>query len=64
MKAVLNKRQSLIKVCEKIAILKKNFVEDLTYFEKKNKIKIDIISDNKLVFDYEYIIRSKNLRIS
>ena len=39
--------------------LKENFIQDLTYFEKKNKIKIDIISDNKLIIP-EYIIDFKN----
>ena len=39
--------------------LKENFVNDLTYFEKKNKIKIDIISDNSLIIP-EYIISFQN----
>ena len=38
--------------------LKENFVEDLTYFEK-NKMKIDIISDSKLIIP-EYTINIKN----
>ncbi|MEC7143549.1 MAG: ribonuclease E/G, partial [Pseudomonadota bacterium] len=38
---------------------KENFVEDLTYFEKKNKMKIDIITDNSLIIP-EYIIDIKN----
>ena len=41
------------------AFLKENFIEDLTYFEKKNKMKIDIISDNSLIIP-EYIIDIKN----
>ena len=49
-----------LKVCEKISnFLKENFVEDLTYFEKKNKMKIDIITDNNLIIP-EYIIDIKN----
>ena len=36
-----------------------NFVEDLTYFEKKNKMTIDIISDNSLIIP-EYIINVQN----
>ena len=49
-----------IKVCQKISdFLKENFVEDLTYFEKKNKMKIDIISDSKLIIP-EYTINIKN----
>ncbi len=61
LKAVLNKAKFVeIKVCKKISdFLKENFVNDLTYFEKKNKIKIDIISDNNLIIP-EYIIDLKN----
>ena len=60
-KAVLNKAKFVeLRVCEKISnFLKENFIENLTYFEKKNKIKIDIISDNKLIIP-EYIIDFKN----
>jgi ribonuclease E len=39
--------------------LKENFIDDLTYFEKKNKITIDIISDSTLIIP-EYIINIKN----
>ena len=61
LKAVLNKAKFVeVKVCEKISnFLKENFIEDLTYFEKKNKMKIDIITDNKLIIP-EYIIDIKN----
>ncbi len=61
LKAVLNKAKFVdLKVCKKISdFLKENFIEDLTYFEKKNKIKIDIISDNSLIIP-EYIINIKN----
>ena len=49
-----------MKVCEKISdFLKENFVENLTYFEKKNKMKIDIITDNTLIIP-EYLIDLKN----
>ena len=50
-KSVINKAKFVdLKVCEKISeFLKENFVEDLTYFEKKNKMKIDIITDNSLI---------------
>ncbi len=60
-KSVVNKAKFIdLKVCEKISeFLKKNFVEDLTYFEKKNKMKIDIITDNSLIIP-EYIIDIKN----
>jgi len=39
--------------------MKKNFMEDLKYFEDKNKIKIDIIVDNSLIIP-EYIIDLQN----
>ncbi|WP_440911640.1 Rne/Rng family ribonuclease [Candidatus Pelagibacter sp.] len=60
-KSVLSKAKFVeLKVCEKISdFLKENFVEDLTYFEKKNKMKIDIITDNSLIIP-EYIIDLKN----
>ncbi len=59
--AVLNKAKFVeLKVCEKISdFLKENFVDDLTFIEKKNKMKIDIITDNKLIIP-EYIIDIKN----
>ncbi len=61
LKAVINKAKFVdLKVCKKISdFLKENFIEDLTYFEKKNKMKIDIISDNSLIIP-EYIIDIKN----
>ena len=61
LKAILTKAKFIdLKVCNKISdFLKENFVENLTYFEKKNKIKIDIISDNSLIIP-EYIIDLKN----
>ena len=61
LKAVINKAKFVeLRVCEKITdFLKENFVNDLTYFEKKNKIKIDIISDNTLIIP-EYIINIQN----
>ena len=61
LKAVLNKAKFVeLRVCDKIsAFLKENFIDDLTYFEKKNKMKIDIISDNNLIIP-EYIVNIKN----
>jgi len=61
LKSVISKAKFVnLKVCEKISdFLKENFVEDLTYFEKKNKMKIDIITDNSLIIP-EYIIDLKN----
>tara|TARA_B100000424_G_scaffold212566_1_gene170021 strand:+ start:181 stop:2040 length:1860 start_codon:yes stop_codon:yes gene_type:complete len=60
-KSILTKAKFVeLKVCKKISdFLKENFVEDLTYFEKKNKMKIDIITDNSLIIP-EYIINLKN----
>ncbi len=61
LKSVLNKAKFVeLKVCKKISdFLKENFVDDLTYFEKKNKMKIDIITDNTLIIP-EYLIDLKN----
>ena len=61
LKSVLNKAKFVeLKVCEKISdFLKENFVKDLTFIENKNKMKIDIITDNKLIIP-EYIIDIKN----
>ena len=61
LKTVLNKAKYVdLKVCEKISnFLKENFIDDLKYFEKKNKMKIDIIADNNLIIP-EYIIDFKN----
>ncbi len=61
LKAAINKAKFVeVKVCEKVSdFLKENFVNDLTYFEKKNKMTIDIISDNSLIIP-EYIINIQN----
>jgi len=60
-KAVLTKAKFVeLKICEKISdFIKENFIEDLKYFEDKNKIKIDIIADNSLIIP-EYIIDLQN----
>ena len=59
LKAVLNKAKFVdLKVCKKSDFLKINFIEDLKYFEK-NKMKIEIITDNNLIIP-EYIIDLKN----
>ena len=59
--AIINKAKIIdLKICEKISnFLKDNYIENLNYFEKKNKIKINIISDNSLIIP-EYIIELKN----
>ena len=61
LKTILHKAKFVeLKVCKKISdFLKENFIEDLTYFENKNKMKIDIIMDNSLIIP-EYIIDIKN----
>tara|TARA_Y100001980_G_C14433740_1_gene221611 strand:- start:2 stop:853 length:852 start_codon:yes stop_codon:yes gene_type:complete len=61
LRAVLSKAKFVkLKVCQKISdFLKENFVDNLTYFEKKNKMKIDIISESSLIIP-EYIIEIKN----
>jgi len=60
-KSILNKAKHVeLRICEKLSnFLKENFLEDLKYFETKNKIKIDIINDNSLVIP-EYKIDFKN----
>ena len=60
-KAVLNKAKFVeLKICSKISdFMKENFIDDLKYFEDKNKIKIDIIADNTLIIP-EYIIDLQN----
>ena len=61
LKSVLNKAKFVeLKVCNKISdFLKENFFENLTYFETKNKMTIDIITDNSLIIP-EYIIDFQN----
>ena len=61
LKAIINKAKFVeIKVCKKISdFLKENFVNDLTYLEKKGKMTIDIVSDNTLIIP-EYKINIKN----
>jgi ribonuclease E len=61
LKAIINKAKFVeLRVCKKISdFLKENFVDDLTYFEKKNKMTIDIISDSTLIIP-EYTINVQN----
>ncbi len=60
-KSISNKAKFVeLRICEKLSnFMKENFLEDLKYFEKKNKIKIDIIYDNSLIIP-EYKIDFKN----
>ena len=61
LKAVILKAKFVeVRVCEKISdFLKENFIDDLTYFEKKNKMTIDIIIDNSLIIP-EYKVDFQN----
>ncbi len=60
-KSVLTKAKFVeLRICEKMSnFIKENFLEDLNYCENKNKIKINIVSDNLLVIP-EYIINLQN----
>ena len=60
-KSVLTKAKFVeLKICKKISdFMKENFIDDLKYFENKNKIKINIIADNSLIIP-EYIIDLQN----
>ncbi len=60
-KAILNKAKFVkLKVCEKISsFIKENFSDDLSYFEKKNKIKLEIVSESSLTVQ-DYIIELQN----
>ncbi len=60
-KSILNKAKFVeLRICEKISnFIQENFINDLKYFEKKNKIKIEIVADNSLIIP-DYIIDLKN----
>ncbi len=60
-KSISNKAKYVeLKICEKISnFMKENFINDLKYFETKNKIKIKILADNSLIIP-EYIIDLQN----
>ncbi len=61
LKSLTNKSKIVkIKVCNKICnFIEENFSDDVKYFEKKNKIKIDIDEDNSLIIP-DYIIEFQN----
>ncbi len=66
LKAFTNKAKFVeLKVCAKISdFLKENFIDSLAFFEKKNKIKIDIVTDNSLIIpEYIIIIKNKSKKI-
>ena len=60
-KSMSNKAKYVnLRICDKVSnFMKENFIDDLKYFEDKNKITIDIISDNSLVIP-DYIIDFQN----
>jgi len=60
-KTISNKAKFVdLKICEKISnFMKDNFIDNLNYFEKKNKTKIKITADNSLIIP-EYIIQFQN----
>ena len=65
-KSISNKAKFVkVKVCDQIRnFIKENFVEDLKYFEKKNKIKVEIISDNSLIIpDHKIELHNKSKKV-
>ncbi len=60
-KSITNKSKIVkLKVSEKINnFIKENFIENINYFEKKNKIKIEIVNDNTLIVP-DHIIEFQN----
>jgi len=60
-KSITNKAKIVkLKICEKINnFIIENFTENINYFENKNKIKIEIISDNSLTVT-DYLIDFQN----
>ena len=65
-KSIINKAKFVkVKVCDQVRnFIKENFVEDLKYFEKKNKIKVEIISDNSLIIpDHKIELQNKSKKV-
>ena len=65
-KSISNKAKFVkVKVCDKIRnFIKENFVDGLKYFEKKNKIKVEIIADNSLIIpDHIIELQSKSKKV-
>ena len=65
-KSISNKAKFVkVKVCDQIKnFIKENFVADLKYFEKKNKIKVEIISDNSLIIpDHKIELQNKSKKV-
>ena len=65
-KSITNKAKFVkVKVCDQVRnFIKENFVEDLKYFEKKNKVKVEIISDNSLIIpDHKIELQNKSKKV-
>ncbi len=65
-KSISNKAKFVkVKVCDKIRnFIKENFGDDLKYFEEKNKIKVEIISDNSLIIpDHKIELQNKSKKV-
>jgi len=61
LKSISNKSKIVkIRACDKIcSFINDNFLEDIKYFEKKNKIKIEIANDNTLIIP-DHVIEFQN----
>ena len=65
-KSISNKAKFVkVKVCDQIRnFIKENFADDLKYFEKKNKIKVEVISDNSLIIpDHKIELQNKSKKV-
>ena len=66
LKSITNKAKYVeISVCSKVnSFIKENFKDDLKYFESKNKIKIEIATDDSLIIpDYKIDFKNKSKKI-
>ena len=66
LKSITNKAKYVeINVCGKVnSFIKENFKDDLKYFESKNKIKIEIVTDDSLIIpDYKIDFKNKSKKI-
>ena len=66
LKSITNKAKYVeINVCGKVnSFIKENFKDDLKYFESKNKIKIEITTDDSLIIpDYKIDFKNKSKKI-
>ena len=66
LKSITNKAKYVeINVCGKVnSFIKENFKDDLKYFESKNKIKIEIATDDSLIIpDYKIDFKNKSKKI-